>query len=159
MHELQERGSLCAYCWIIQVATALRVNSRARQWVSQWRSRSAKIWGANDPAPQNEQHEHDPNAEPLGRLDDIEAAEIVELLNSVLRVDPAEAHAEANLSRPKAVQKLWKHSEVELVVVLLGFLTRTCAELAARGFLCEILTECDTITLHGLMQTLLTLQH
>jgi hypothetical protein len=71
MAELRESGDnndLCQHCWLVQLGTSLRVNGRIRNWMNRYRSRSATVWGANDPPPHNQQHEHDPDdPEPVAR--------------------------------------------------------------------------------------------
>jgi len=109
--------SLCVHRWMVQVATSLRVNSRVRQWLTQYRSRAAKVWGAHDGRGHDEQHEHDPDdAEHAGvaaGFDDCDAEAIVGLLNSVLESNPTDAeraYAEANSRRLDVVQRLWEQS-------------------------------------------------
>ena len=109
MAKLQRDGSVCILRWLVQVGTSLRVNSCIRQWLSQWRSRASKVWGAGDPPAHDEQYEHDPDAGVgAGVHDNIDAADIVDLLNTVLQANPEDAQSVANLSRLNVVQSLWR---------------------------------------------------
>jgi hypothetical protein len=114
MQHLQRDNSVCVHRWIVQVATSLRVNSTVRQWITQYRSRAAKVWGARDERGHDEQLEHDPeDAERAAAagLDDFDADAILGFLNGVLQSNDTEtACKEANSHRLDVVQRLWEQS-------------------------------------------------